>query len=291
LKKYLWILPALFLVVSITVWGFNAEKGVHPLVNRSVVNESKAGNETRSENDNALFLLDELIEQSEVAEKLKSYAVDLSLVQIENVQEGDKKDQQKVNISIKQEYINDPIQMHVLLNMKSGKENNKLEQYVMKDDMYTSVDGIWMYTKEGFDDDLLQVIEDNIDVSEQLHIFTTMQEKTKITTEGENYVIEAQVSGADKADKAKKLAKEIISGNFELDNDSIQMMNIKDLNVISKIQKRTFYPLYYKLKIIMDGEQAGKKVSMELDMTIDVFKHNNIKKINIPQKALNSAKY
>ena len=92
MKKYLWILPALFLVVSITVWGFNAKKGEHPLVNRSVVNEFKASNVTRSENDNALSLLDELIQQSEVAEK--------------NVQEGDQENQWKVNRQDKRYRLN-----------------------------------------------------------------------------------------------------------------------------------------------------------------------------------------
>ena len=41
----------------------------------------------------------------------------------------------------------------------------------------------------------------------------------------------------------------------------------------------------------MEGEQAGQKVSVELDMTIDVSKHNNIRKIKIPQEVIDSAKY
>ncbi|MBP1903664.1 hypothetical protein J2Z32_000276 [Paenibacillus turicensis] len=283
MKKYLRILPALFLVVGVTIWGFNAEKGGHPLVNRSEVNESKASYETRSENDSALSLLDELIEQSEVAEKLKSYAVDLSLVHIENVQEGNKENQRKVNISVQQEYINDPVQMHVLLNMKSDNENSKLEQYMIKDDIYESVDGTWIYTKKDIENDFSQIIEASIDVSSQLHTFTIVREITKMTTEGENYVIEAQVSGEDQADKAKKVAEEILG-------DSLQMMNVKYIRLTSKIQKRTFYPLEHKMKIMMEGEQAGQKVLVELDMTINVSKHNNIKKIMIPQGVIDSAK-
>lgn len=235
--------------------------------------------------------LDELIKQAKEAKELKSYAMEITSKQIIKMEQGEEKQEQNVNLTMKAEYVSDPVQMHIVTNMDSGEQKQDIEQYVTKDGMYMLVSGQWMHTKDASIDEVLKSTEGNADVSQQLEQFKSIGDQAKITAEGDNYVINADVSG----DKIKELAKEVLSKNAGAGANSAQisqmldMMNITEMKMTTTVQKDTLYPVSSKVKLVMDMDQGGQKMAMDMDVDISFSKHNEITEIKVPQEALDSA--
>lgn len=235
--------------------------------------------------------LDELIKQAKDAKELKSYDMDISSKQVIKMEQGEQKQEQNVDLTMKAEYVADPVQMHIITNIDSGEQKQDIEQYVTKDGMYVLVNGAWMHTKDASIDEVLKSTEGNADVSQQLEQFKTIGDQAKITAEGNNYVIKADVSG----DKVKELAKEFMTKNAGAAANGAQvsqmldMMNITEMKMTTTVQKDTLYPVSSKVKLVMNMEQEGQKMAMDMDMDIKFTKHNEITEIKIPQEALDSA--
>ncbi|MGG0824950.1 DUF6612 family protein [Paenibacillus turicensis] len=287
MKKWAGLLLTLVLAVSITACGSKAKEG-----DTTSANGAKTENTSKTESNAAAPTLDELIKQAKEAKELKSYAMEISSKQNMKMEQGEQKQEQNMNLTMKAEYVGDPVQMHIVTNMDSGEQKQDIEQYVTKDGMYMLVSGQWMHTKDASIDEVLKSTEGNADVSQQLEQFRSLGDQAKITAEGDNYVINADVSG----DKIKELAKEVLSKNAGAGANGAQvsqmldMMNITEMKMTTKIQKDTLYPVSSKVKLVMDMEQEGQKMAMDMDMDISFSKHNEITEIKVPQEALDSAK-
>jgi hypothetical protein len=287
LKKFAGLLLTLVLAVSITACGSKAKEG-----DTTAANGSKTENTSKTESNAAAPTLYELIKQAKDAKELKSYDMDISSKQVIKMEQGEQKQEQNVNLTMKAEYVADPVQMHIVTNMDAGGQKQDIEQYVTKDGMYMLVNGQWMHTKDASVDEVLKSTEGNADVSKQLEQFKTIGDQAKITVEGDNYVITADVSG----DKVKELAKEVMTKNAGAGANGAQMsqmldmMNITEMKMITTVQKDTLYPVSSKVKLVMDMEQEGQKMAMDMDMDISFSKHNEITEVKVPQEALDSAK-
>lgn len=287
MKKWAGLLLTLVLAVSITACGSKAKEG-----DTTAANGTKTENTSKAESNTAAPTLDELIKQAKEAKELKSYAMEISSKQNMKMEQGEEKQEQNMNLTMKAEYVGDPVQMHIVTNMDAGEQKQDIEQYVTKDGMYMLVNGQWMHTKDASVDEVLKSTEGNADVSQQLEQFKTIGDQTKITAEGDNYVITADVSG----DKIKELAKEIMTKNAGAGANGAQvsqmldMMNISEMKLTTAVKKDTLYPVSSKVKLVMDMEQEGQKMAMDMDMDISFSKHNEITEIKVPQEALDSAK-
>lgn len=264
MKKWAGLLLTLMLAVSITACG------------------SK---------DAATPTLDELIKQAKDAKELNSYAMEIASKQNIKMEQGEEKQEQNMNLTMKAEYVGDPVQMHLVTSIDEEVKKQDIEQYITKDGMYMLVNGQWMHTQDASVDEVLNSTEGNADVSQQLEQFKSIGDQTKITAEGDNYVINADVSG----DKIKELAKEVMTKNAGAGANGAQvsqmldMMNITEMKMTTTVQKDTLYPVSSKVKLVMDMEQEGQKVAMDMDMDISFSKHNEITEIKVPQEALDSA--
>ena len=290
MKKWAGLLLTLVLAFSITACGSKEKEG-----NTTAANGNKTENTSKSENkseDNvAIPTLDELIKQAKDAKELNSYAMEIASKQNIKMEQGEEKQEQNMNLTMKAEYVGDPVQMHLVTSIDEEVKKQDIEQYITKDGMYMLVNGQWMHTQDASVDEVLNSTEGNADVSQQLEQFKSIGDQTKITAEGDNYVINADVSG----DKIKELAKEVMTKNAGAGANGAQvsqmldMMNITEMKMTTTVQKDTLYPVSSKVKLVMDMEQEGQKVAMDMDMDISFSKHNEITEIKVPQEALDSA--
>jgi len=56
------------------------------------------------------------------------------------------------------------------------------------------------------------------------------------------------------------------------------------------VNKETYLPVGTDVNMVMEMEQEGQKITMNMKMTSTFSNHNQVEAIEIPQEALDSAK-
>lgn len=284
MKKWIVGLMAMVLVLGITACGKDKEDGGNTANGGST---DKVG----AVNSQTVPTLEELLTKSADASKdLKSLSMDAEVNQDLVITQGDQKQEQKIIMKIASDIIKDPMQLVQEIKMTlPGQSDTDMKQYVTEDGVFVNVGGVWSKQPDETRDELLASMEDSANPQKQLEQFKTISKDTKITAEGDEYVLTADVSG----DAVKDLAKELMSqsgGKTEEVAAMIEQMNIKSIKITSAVNKDTYLATRANVNLVMEMEQEGSSISMNMVMKSTFSKYNEISEIKVPQEALDSVK-
>lgn len=281
-------LLAVVLMLGITACGTDKEAGG----NATNGGNANQGNKVETTTDsNAIPTLEELLTKSAEASKaMKSFSMEASIDQDITVTQGEQKQEQNVKMTITSDMITDPLQIFQEIKMNvAGQGETEMKQYISKEGVYSNVDGTWSKQPDDSVEKLLASMEDSANPDKQLSQFKKISKDTKITVEGDEYVLTADVSG----DSVKELAKELMSqsgGSNEQTVAMMEQMNIKNIKMTSVVNKKSFLPTRADINMTMEMEQDGAGISLEMAMKTSFSKYNEINEIKVPQEALDSAK-
>ncbi|MDR9744256.1 DUF6612 family protein [Paenibacillus taichungensis] len=287
MKKWTTLIIGALLAVSMTACGSDADNST---ATPPAGNETSNEGNTTAEQETKIPTLDELIEKTNAATKdMKSFTTEANIDQNLKMVAGEQSQDQQVKTSLKMDIIKDPMMIYQEMKMEmSGQEAQNVKQYITSDKIYSQVGDQWVKIPDEQTKPLIEQMQASMNPEGELEQFKKIAEDTKITEEGDNYVINADVSG----DNVKELAKAVMeqNGSDAQTQAMLDQMNITSMKMKYMINKETYLPASTDVNMVMDMEQEGQKISMDMKMTSTFSNHNGVKEIKIPQEALDSAK-
>ncbi|MGG1660443.1 DUF6612 family protein [Brevibacillus sp. NRS-1366] len=279
MKKWSVLFLAVATAISLTACS-PAEK---PSNNNAQTNEAK-------EAAAAVPTVEELIEKTTKASvELKSFAMDSTVNQNMVMQQGEQKQEQKIDMTMKADFVKEPLQMYQEVQMKMPQGEQAIKQYITNDGIFTETNGTWMKLPNEMKDQIMASMKASLEPEKQMEQFKKIVSDTKIAEEGNDYIMSAELSG----DNVKELAKELMSqagaGAGEQATAMLDSMKIKSLKIQSAVNKETYLPTRSVVNMSMEMEQEGQKISLDMVTTSTFSKHNEVGEIKVPQEALNAA--
>ncbi|MBN3525130.1 DUF6612 family protein [Paenibacillus apiarius] len=283
MKKWTAVLLSAMLVLGITACG-NAKEATG---GNNTAAEQPAG-ETKE--TAAAPTVDELIQKTADASKdLKSFSMDASVKQNITVSQGDQKQEQKVDMQMKTDMTKEPLNMYQEIKMSIPDQGEQdIKQYITQEGIYSQVAGTWTKVPDEMKDQLMATVEASAKPEQQLEQFKSISKDAKVSVEGNDYVLSADLSGEGLKELAKSLMSQ--SGNDQQTAALMEQMNIKNIKITYGVNKDTYLPTKSDVNMTMDMEQDGQGMSMEMIMTSTFSKHNEVGEIKVPQEVLDSAK-
>jgi len=242
--------------------------------------------------DVAVPTVDELFtKMTDATKDLKSLSMVASSKQKVVIKVGEETKEQNIEMEIKSDIIQDPLAMMQELHMSMGDLGNQdVTQYITADGIYMQTGGAWVkLTDETMMATLKDAAKQSADPSQQIEQFKSIASEMKVTEDGSDFVLKANLSG----DNMKELAKSLMSQNGGENQAeamaAIDQMKIENINIVYSINKETYLPSKMSVEMKMDMEAEGQQVSMEMKMDSSFSKYNEIDAIEVPQEALDNA--
>lgn len=288
MKKWVTVLLTAILAVGLTACGGEkAAKGgdAEGGAQAPVTAETSGNTETGS-----VPTVDELIQKATEASKgLKSFSMEVSGNQNIVMTVGEQKQEQKVDTKSKIDMTKEPLAMYNEIQMSiPGSGDQKFEQYITEEGIFTNAAGSWMKLPDEQRDQVVASMQQSASPEKQLEQFKTIASEAKVSEEGGEYILTADVSG----DGVKELAKSLMSqsgGENEQTAAMLDLMNIKGIKITCAVNKETYLPTKTNVEMTMEMSQDGQNVSLEIKMDSTFSKHNEISEIKVPQEVLDSA--
>ncbi|UHA73666.1 DUF6612 family protein [Paenibacillus sp. 481] len=283
MKKWTAVLLGAILLVGLTACGNdkNTNGG-----NTKAADQSGASQ--TADKAAALPTVDEFIQKSTEASKgLKNFSMDAQIKQNIVIKQGEQKQEQKIDIKSKIDMTKDPLQMVQEMQMTlPGQPEQSIKQYVTKDGVFMQINGQWTKLPAEATAEITAQMEGSANPEKQLEQFKTIAKDTKVSEAGGEYVLAAELSG----NGVKELAKSLMSqaGNNPQTASMLEQMNIKSIKMSYAVNKATFLPTKSDVNMVMDMEQDGQNVTLDMVITGAFSKHNEVGEIKVPQEALNA---
>ncbi|NMO95188.1 DUF6612 family protein [Paenibacillus lemnae] len=244
--------------------------------------------ETPAEDETAAVpTVDELIQKSaEASQEMKSFTMKSDIKQ--DITMGE--EAQNISIQMTADTTVDPMEMYQEMTMDmAGQGSQDIKQYITQDGVYSEVEGQWYKLPEA---EAKQIMDSMAMTSQgpeqQLEQFKSIAEETEVTEDGDNFVLTADVSG----DSLKELAKTYMSqtgGTDEQTAAMLEQMDIKSMKIVYGVNKETYLPTMSNVDMVMEMTEGEQTVQLDMKMTSDFTKHNEIDKIEIPQDVVDNA--
>ncbi|WP_410771818.1 DUF6612 family protein [Fontibacillus sp. BL9] len=280
------------LVLGITACGKEkaADGGEANAAANGSANQAVAETGAKAPSEVAVPTVDEMIQKAtEASEKLKSFSMDAKVNQNIVIAQGDQKQEQKVDMTMKVDMVKDPLAMYQVMDMNMGEQGSQnVEQYITQEGIYSKVDGTWVKLPDETRDEMLASMEQSASPEAQLEQFKSIANEAKVVEEGDEFVLSADLSG----DGLKELAKSLMSqsgGENEQTAAMLEQMDIKNIKISYAVNKETFLPSKSTVAMVMNMDVEGQSVSLDMTMDSTISKYDEIDKIEIPQEALDSA--
>ncbi len=292
MKKMTAALLGAILVLGITACGKEkaADGGEANAAANGSANQAVAETGAKAPSEVAVPTVDEMIQKAtEASEKLKSFSMDAKVNQNIVIAQGDQKQEQKVDMTMKVDMVKDPLAMYQVMDMNMGEQGSQnVEQYITQEGIYSKVDGTWVKLPDETRDEMLASMEQSASPEAQLEQFKSIANEAKVVEEGDEFVLSADLSG----DGLKELAKSLMSqsgGENEQTAAMLEQMDIKNIKISYAVNKETFLPSKSTVAMVMNMDVEGQSVSLDMTMDSTISKYDEIDKIEIPQEALDSA--
>lgn len=285
MKKWTTMIIGALLAVSLAACGNDTDKSA----------TSPAGNETTNESNNtagqnaAVPTLDELLAKTgEATKALKSFTTEANIDQQIKLDAGEQSQDQQVKTSLKMDIVKDPMMIYQEMEMDMSGQKQNIKQYITSDKIYSQVGDQWVSIPEEQSKALIEQMKASMNPEKELDQFKKVKEDVKITEEGDNYVLNADVSG----DNVKELAKSVMeqNGSDAQMKAMLDQMNIKSMKMKYLINKETSLLEKMDVAMVMEMEQNNQKMTMDMKMDTSFSNHDKVAEIKIPQEALDSAK-
>lgn len=286
MKKWTAVLLGTILLLGITACGNEKDAG------GNAANANNAGQAAKTENaaantktDGVVPTVDELIKKSsEASEDLKSFTTEANINQLIKMDNQE----QKVDMNMKIDLVREPLAMYQEVKMSMGDQGSQdVKQYITDQGIYSSVGGAWTKLPDETRDQMIASLEQSANPSKQLEQFKSIAKDSKVTAEGDDYVLTADLSG----DGLKELASSLMSqaGGDAQSAALLEQMNIKNIKLTYAVNKDTYLPTKSDVDMVMEMAQDGQSISMDMKMDSKISNHNKVAPIQVPQEALDSA--
>lgn len=283
MKKWITALLGAVLIISITACG--NKEGAENKVNAA---DPKASASSNAPATSGTPTVEELIQKStEAGKDLKSFAMTSQISQNLKITQGDATQEQKVNIALNSEIIQESMQMHQEMVMDMGQGEQKMEQYIVPEGIYMLTEGQWVKMPSSMTEQMNDMIKSAGNPEKQLEQFKTIAKDASVSDEGDAYLLKAEVSGDGVKELAKGYLEQASSGNPQM-SAMLDQMNIKSMNLSYAINKKTYLPTKTNVEMVMEVEESGQKINIDMKMAADLSKHNEIKEIKLPEEAKNA---
>lgn len=273
------------LAVSLAACGNDTDKSATPPAGNETTNES---NNTAEQNA-AVPTLDELLDKTgEATKALKSFTTEANIDQKINLDAGEQSQDQQVKTSLKMDIIKEPMMIYQEMEMDMSGQKQNVKQYITSDKIYSQVGDQWVSIPEDQTKALIEQLKASMNPEKELDQFKKVKEDVKVTEEGDSYVLNADVSG----DNVKELAKSVMeqNGTDAQMQAMLDQMNITSMKMKYLINKETSLLEKVDVAMVMEMEQNGQKMTMDMKMDTSFSNHDKVAEIIIPQEALDSAK-
>jgi predicted flap endonuclease-1-like 5' DNA nuclease len=241
-------------------------------------------------NTNGLPSAMELIEHtSKATQGLKSFTMDTSINQDITMNSGETKQSQKMKMNTKSDIIKEPMQVYQEITTTISGVGQMMKQYLSEAGVFTQIGGVWTKMPDAQKDQLISVALVQAKPEKQLELFEKITKDTKISEEGTNYVMIADVSG----DSIKELAQSLLpnSGDASVDMTKLlEQMNISSLKMKYLISKKDYLPVQVSVDMVMSLEQEGQQMAMNMKTESRFSNLNKVGEISIPQEAMDAVK-
>ncbi|MDT0121468.1 hypothetical protein Q9R46_02360 [Paenibacillus sp. RRE4] len=285
MKKWTTMIIGALLAVSLAACGNDTDKSATPPAGNETTNES---NNTTEQNA-AVPTLDELLAKTgEATKALKSFTTEANIDQKIKLDAGENSQDQQVKTSLKMDIIKDPMMIYQEMELDMSGQKQNVKQYITSDKIYSQVGDQWVAIPEDQTKALIEQLKASMNPEKELDQFKKVKEDVKITEEGDNYVLNADVSG----DNVKELAKSVMeqNGSDAQMQAMLDQMNIKSMKMKYLINKETSLMEKIDVEMVMEMEQNNQKMTMDMKMDTSFSNHDKVAEIKIPQEALDSAK-
>jgi len=286
LKKWVALLLGAILVVSMTACGDKKDAA-------GANSSSTAQTTTETEKkDVQVPSVDELIQKSiDASKSLKNFSMDSQVKQDLTISQGEQKQEQNTEIKLKSDMTKEPFNLYQEMTMNvAGQGEQKVVQYISKDGIYSQVNGQWTKMPDDMKAQILEGAEKGASPEQSLERFKSIAKDSKVSEEGTNYILTADLSG----DGMKELAKSLMTQSGSNSNPQmeamIEQMKIKSIKMKFGVNKESYQPTISDVDMSMEVEEQGQKVELNMVMTSTFSKHNEIGEIKVPQEVLDSAK-
>lgn len=293
MKKWTTLLMGVMLSVALAACGNNeelkpSEGAATAAPGGNAAPEASASAAPAEQTSDGVPSVDELIKNSVAASAdLKSFAMESQVKQKINIKTAQGDNAQDTDMTTKSEFVKEPLTMHQEVQMKTAQGDQKIEQYVTKDGFYSQMNGQWMKMPATMGEQVLTAMQQSANPEKQMEQFKALTDKTKITEEGDSYLLSAEVSG----DDVKELAKTYMNQTGSSDQQMAAMMeqmNIKSMNIAYAVDKKTYFPTRTDVTMVMDMTSGDQTISIDMDMKATISDHNKVDEIKVPQEALDA---
>lgn len=292
MKKLTAVLLGAVLLVGITACGKEKEAANANANTPAPTNANASANEAPSaQAADALPTIDELITKSSEASKdLKSFKMDADIEQKMTIVQGEQEMKQDINIAMTMDVQQDPIAIYQEMTMDMGEAGKtEVKQYVTNDGIYTLADDTWVKLPNEMMADMVAQMEAAANPEAQLEQFKAIAEDSKVTEEGDEYIMSADLSGEGLKELAKNLMSQSGGGSAEETAAMMEMMNIKNIKISNTINKETYLPTKSDVYMEMDMDVEGQSISMVMVMKSTISKQNELEEIKVPQEVIDTA--
>ncbi|MFM1654644.1 DUF6612 family protein [Brevibacillus sp. B_LB10_24] len=278
MKKFTLTLLGAILALGITACG---DKGT---------NGTNTNNQGETQTEKAITVDELLTKSAEASQKLNSFSMEANMNQNITIAQGDQKQEQKIDIAMKADANKEPFGMYQEMKMSMpGQGEQDIKQYITKEAIYTQVQGNWVKLPDEMIGNMIQALEESAKPEKQLEQFKSIAKDMKVAEDGDKYVMTGDLSGDGLKDLAKSLMSQAGSGEDQQALEMIEKMNIKNIKVTYAVNKDSFLPVQSDIDMVMEMEEGGQKISMDIAMKSSFSKYNEVGEIKVPQEVVDSA--
>lgn len=300
MKRGLTVLLGMIMVMGLAACGNNEAGENAANVNNTTAeaaapSEAPAGENGSGANENGeaaeevLPSVDELITKSaEASQNLQSFAMDMEMSQIISTSQGEDSQEQEIDMTSTAEYTKQPLQMHQVLEAEiPGQGTQKIEQYITEKGIYSFTGGQWIKLPDSMTAQLTATLEQSASPEKQLEHFKSMTDETKVSADGDDYLLTAEVSGENVKELAKNYMNQTGGTNDQM-TAMMEQMEITSMTITYGMNKETYLPTTTDVSMVMNMGSEGQKVDLTMSINGTIGQHNEISGIEIPKEALNA---
>lgn len=221
---------------------------------------------------------------------VKSLTQDAKINTEMTLAQGEQKQVQNMDMTMKMDVINEPFAAYQEIQMTMPGEGEQIiKQYITQEGIYSNINGEWIPIPEEVNEQLKASLKESANIESQMEQFNEVSKYLKLKEEKGQYILTADIPSDKIKEMAQSVLKQASRGNAET-LAAMEQLDIKKMNVEYQIDKKTYQLAGAKIAMVMGVEEDGQKVDMKLNMDNKFSNINGVKEIVVPKEALNSSK-
>jgi len=254
--------------------------------------ETKESAETTEETKKEPLTLEEVFAKTtEASADLKSFAMDMNLVQ------DITSDVEEANLTLESstfmEVVADPIAFYQKMEMTipDASETIKTESYFSKDGFYMHdpTSATWMKFPAEMTDQLVQLSGQQTNPADEIKKLEEFSEDVSFEEKENGYALALTASGEEFTELIQETIEQTLPQEMAGNEDVMQNLKIHSVVYDILIDKETFYPKTMNVNMEMEITIEDQTVKLSQQMEGEYSKHNSIDEIVIPAEVLETA--